>query len=74
MELKQIRKDSGLKVVKIAEVLDITRHHYYDLEKGSTPFSNDKIQKLARLFGVDYSYLKEVISNAGDNRIRNSDL
>lgn len=71
LKLKQIRKESGIKVVKIAEMLGITRRHYYDLEKGSTPFTNDKIQKLARVFGVDYSYLKEVISNAGDNRIRN---
>lgn len=74
MELKEIRKNSGLKVNKISQVLQISRCHYYALEKGKTKFTNDKIQKLASLFNVDYQYLKEVINSGRDNRDRKGNL
>lgn len=61
MDLKKLRKESGLKVNKIAEVLGVSREHYYQLENGNTKLTNDKIEKLSKLFNVSYQYIKESI-------------
>ena len=74
--LKQIRKDSGIKVKKIAEKLNISREHYYNLEKGITPFDLKKLEKLSKLFGIDIVELSNLIKEGLDgkeniNRFRN---
>lgn len=60
-KLKQIRKDSGIKVKKIAEKLGISREHYYNLEKGITPFDLDRLNVLSKLFEVDIVELSDSI-------------
>lgn len=75
-KLKQIRKDSGIKVKKIAEKLGISREHYYNLEKGITPFDLEKLSVLSKLFEVDIVELSNLIKEESDgkenfSRIRN---
>ncbi len=75
-KLKQIRKDSGIKVKKIAEKLSISREHYYNLEKGITPFDLEKLNILSKLFEVDIVELSNLIKEERDgkedvSRIRN---
>lgn len=75
-KLKQIRKDSGIKVKKIAEKLSISREHYYNLEKGITPFDLEKLNVLSKLFEVDIVELSNLIKEERDgkedvSRIRN---
>lgn len=75
-KLKQIRKDSGIKVKKIAEKLSISREHYYNLEKGITPFDLEKLNILSKLFEVDIVELSNSIKEECDgkediSRIRN---
>ena len=66
-KLKQIRKDSGIKVKK---------EHYYNLEKGITPFDLEKLNVLSKLFEVDIVELSNLIKEERDgkedvSRIRN---
>lgn len=74
MNLKEIRKESGLKVKKIAEVLGISRSHYYQLENGNTKLSDDKIEKLSKLFHVSYQYVKECTLDGGSFQTRTRNL
>lgn len=50
--LKQLRENSGLKVNKIAEKLQISRVHYYNYEHGITIPDHEKKLILAELFKV----------------------
>ena len=72
--LKEIRKNSGLKVKKIAQKLNISRRHYYSLENYTTKITDDKIKLLASLFQITYEELKEVIENERSSRNRNGDI
>lgn len=59
--LKKIRISSGLKVNKIANELDISRRHYYNLEDGNTKLNSEKLDKLSVLFKVKKSVLEKII-------------
>lgn len=59
MILKEIRKRSGLKVSKIALELGVSREHYYQLEKGNTKLTKDKIEVLSKLFNVSKKEIRD---------------
>lgn len=59
MLLKEIRKRSGLKVSKIALELGVSREHYYQLEKGNTKLTKDKIEVLSKLFNVSKKEIRD---------------
>lgn len=61
LSLKHTRQQSGLKVKKIAECLEVSRTHYYNLEKGITKIDSSKMKKLATLFGMSLIDLKKII-------------
>lgn len=67
-KLKQIRKDSGIKVKKIAEKLNISREHYYNLEKGITPFDLKKLNTLSKLFEMDIVELSNLIKEESNGK------
>ena len=50
MTLKEMRIESGLKAKKVAEVLNISRRQLIYLEKKKYKLSDDKIEKLSKLY------------------------
>lgn len=50
MNLKQMRKESGLKAYKVAEILGISRTQLYNLENGNYKVSSDKIVKFSETY------------------------
>lgn len=67
-KLKQVRKDSGIKVKKIAEKLGISREHYYNLEKGNTAFDLEKLNILSKIFEMDIVELSNLIKEESDGK------
>lgn len=67
MNIKEIRLETGVKAYKIAEELGISRKQFNNLEKGIYKTSEDKIEKLCKIFGKD----KLTIINAiGEKNIK----
>lgn len=59
LTLKEIRKSSGLKTKKIAELLSISSRQYYNIEKGKSKLDDIKIEKLAKIFSLPKSQIKK---------------
>lgn len=53
MTLEQMRKDSGLKAYKIAELLEVSRMQYRNYETGRVNMKLSRVEKLAEIFNVD---------------------
>jgi putative transcriptional regulator len=53
MTLRELRKESGLKMYKLAETLNISRQQYRNIESGKYRISSDKVEKLAEKFGKE---------------------
>lgn len=64
MNLKQIRKESGLKAYKVAEILGISRTQLYNLENGNYKVSEEKIVKFSEVYNKSRD---EIISSIGVN-------
>ncbi|NFN14649.1 helix-turn-helix transcriptional regulator [Clostridium botulinum] len=50
MKLKQMRKESGLKACKIADILGISRIQLYNLENGKYKINVEKIEKFSEVY------------------------
>lgn len=57
--LRQIRKESGLKVQKIADLINVSRMQYYNYENGKCKIPQDKLVTLAKIFKVPIRELKK---------------
>lgn len=68
MNLKQLRKDAGVYQYKMAELLGISKQQFINIEKGKGNFGSDRIEKLAKKYGVDPLEImkarEETIANA----------
>lgn len=53
MNLKQLRKRTGLMQYKVAEMLGISRQQYSNIESGKSNINSEKIKVLAEKFQVD---------------------
>lgn len=53
MNLKQLRKETGIMQYKVAEMLGISRQHYRNIENGKANLTSDKIEKLSEKFSVE---------------------
>lgn len=63
--LKILRLESGLKAIKVAEILGISRVQLNNLERGVNRISSDKVDKLSELYKVEKEKLIELIG--GEN-------
>jgi len=61
--IRKLRKQKGISVPKLAEMLNITPKHFYDLETGKRRLHEDIIKKLAEIFNVSTDYLLGHINN-----------
>jgi|GEM_PF-6769503 Helix-turn-helix. len=52
MNLKQIRKESNLKITTIISLTNITRTSYYRYENELSPIPSNKLDSLAKVFKV----------------------
>ena len=59
MTLKEMRIESGLKANKVAEVLNISRRQLIYLEKNRYKLSDDKIEKLSKLYNKKKSEIRK---------------
>ena len=59
MTLKEMRIESGLKAKKVAEVLNISRRQLIYLEKKKYKLSDDKIEKLSKLYNKKKSEIRK---------------
>lgn len=59
MNLKDMRLESGLKAKKVAENLNISRRQLINLENKIYRLSDDKIEKLAKLYNKKKSEIRE---------------
>ncbi|NFS11755.1 UNVERIFIED_ORG: hypothetical protein B2H98_05530 [Clostridium botulinum] len=50
MKLNQMRKESGLKACKIADILGISRIQLYNLENGKYKINVEKIEKFSEVY------------------------
>lgn len=55
--IRELRKQKGVSVEKLAEVLDISIPYLYDIEKGRRRLHEDLIEKLCSFFNVSSDYL-----------------
>lgn len=62
MNLKQMRKESGLKAYKVAEMLGISRTQLYNLENGNYKINQEKIVKFSEMYKKSRD---EIISSIG---------
>jgi len=53
MDLKQLRKNTGVKLIKLAETLEISRQQYSNIEKGRGRMNSGRIEKLSIKFNVE---------------------
>ena len=59
MTLREMRIESGLKAKKVAEVLNISRRQLIYLEKKRYKLSDDKIEKLSKLYNKKKSEIRK---------------
>lgn len=59
MNLKELRKQSGLKAYKIAEQLNISRVQLNNIEKGMTKISEEKVFILSRIYRADEDTIRK---------------
>ncbi|MBU3155147.1 XRE family transcriptional regulator [Clostridium estertheticum] len=53
MDLKQLRLDTGIKLMKLAEILEISRQQYSNIEKGKGKMNAGRIEKLSKKFNIE---------------------
>ncbi|APC41092.1 helix-turn-helix domain-containing protein [Clostridium estertheticum] len=53
MDLKQLRLDNGIKLMKLAEILEISRQQYSNIEKGKGKMNAGRIEKLSKKFNIE---------------------
>ncbi|HEY5524825.1 MAG TPA: helix-turn-helix transcriptional regulator [Clostridium sp.] len=53
MDLKELRIDTGVKLIKLAETLEISRQQYSNMEKGKGKMNAGRIEKLSKKFNVE---------------------
>lgn len=61
MNLKELRLDKGIKAIKVAELLGISRVQLNNLERGKFKVSEDKIMKLSDIYRIPKYELLNVI-------------
>lgn len=61
MNLKELRLDKGIKAIKVAELLGISRVQLNNLERGKFKVSEDKIVKLSDIYRIPKYELLNVI-------------
>lgn len=66
MTLKDLRIESGLKAAKVAEALDISRVHLYNLENNKYRLDKLKIKALSNLYNKTE---EEILKIIGGNQI-----
>ena len=57
LRLKELRKESGTKQTKMAEILGCTPNHYQKIEYGKINVPSTNLMILADYFGVTTDYL-----------------
>ncbi|WP_315076310.1 helix-turn-helix transcriptional regulator [uncultured Clostridium sp.] len=67
MKLKQMRKESGLKTCKIAEILGISRIQLYNLENGKYKINIEKIEKFSEVYRKPKEEIIKAIKEGIDN-------
>lgn len=61
MTLKDLRIESGLKAAKVAEALDISRTHLYNLENNKYRLDKLKIKALSNLYNKSEEEILKII-------------
>lgn len=69
-KVRQARLNSGLKVKKIANILNIGRSHYYNLEAGNTKITEDKAEKLAKAIDLDKEIILKELGEINNGKFR----
>ncbi|AKA68495.1 helix-turn-helix domain-containing protein [Clostridium scatologenes] len=69
MTLKELRKQSGLKAYKIAEMLGISRAQLNNLEKGKYKMDKLKIEKLSEVYCKEIKEIKLIVSKGGEGNV-----
>lgn len=65
MTLRDVRRKSGIKAMRIAKELGISRIQLYNLENGKNNFSDDKIVKLSEVYGMSKKEIEHLINIRG---------
>ena len=65
MKLKQLRKSQGLNQDQVAEYLNCQRQAVSMWERDQNRMTTENLEKLARLFNIEISYLKYDEQNLG---------
>lgn len=66
MTLKDLRKQSGLKAYKVAEMLGVSRVQLNNLEKGKYKFDKLKIEKLSEVYCKDVEEIETIIKEGSE--------
>jgi len=61
MNIRQLRKQSGLKTSKICQELDISKSQLYNLEKKVCKMDKLKVEKLSFLYGVTDEEIRKAL-------------
>ncbi|MDU6296053.1 helix-turn-helix transcriptional regulator [Clostridium celatum] len=64
MTLKDLRIESGLKAAKVAETLDISRTHLYNLENNKYRLDKLKIKALSNLYNKTEEEILKIIGGS----------
>ena len=72
MNLKELRKQSGLKAYKIAEQLNISRVQLNNIEKGMTRINEEKVFILSRIYRSDEETIRKAWEAAINERSGNN--
>ena len=69
MTLKDLRKKSGLKAYKVAELLGISRVQLNNLEKGKYKLDRLKIEKLSEVYREDVETIQAIAEKEGEHNV-----
>lgn len=72
MNLKQLRKESGIKAYKVAEKLDISRVQFNNIENGKYKLDKLKIEKLSEVYGKSIDEIEIACEVTRGERRRNN--
>lgn len=69
-KIKEARKKSKLTIVKVSELLGITRQTYSDMESGKTSPTFERVVKLSEITGYSLNWFAGIDESLAEKKLR----
>ena len=73
MNLREIRKESGIKAAKVAKELGVSRRQLYTYEERPEILKDEKIEKLCEIYRLPKDEIMKAIHSKGGQKMSDSE-